>query len=69
MTENARALAALLAVLGAGKFWVKISGADRNAAAAPVYADALPVAKELIAALHLRPVGEADAVPWKCNPG
>lgn len=69
MTENARSLAALLAVLGEEKFWVKISGADRNAAAAPVYADALPVAQELIAAPHLRPVGEADSLPWKCNPG
>ncbi len=69
MTENARSLAALLAVLGEGELWVKISGADRNAVAAPVYADALPVAQELITPPHLRPVGEADAVPWKCNPG
>ncbi len=42
---------ALLAVLGEGEFWVKISGADRNSTAAPLFADAAPIAQALIAAL------------------
>lgn len=42
---------ALLAVLGEGEFWVKISGADRNSTAAPLFADAVPIAQALLAAL------------------
>ena len=42
---------ALLAVLGEGGFWVKISGADRNSTAAPLFADTAPIAQALIAAL------------------
>ena len=41
---------ALLALLENHDFWVKISGADRNSAAGPPYADAVPFARALIEA-------------------
>jgi predicted TIM-barrel fold metal-dependent hydrolase len=41
---------ALLALLRNHDFWVKISGADRNSAAGPPYADAVPFAQALIEA-------------------